>query len=131
MIDFIPVPKGVFADDVVDPEKLAEEFRRLHRVASRPSQHQWTDGAFTAENFLKEGHPCRLLVQKREAHLYQETYDGATGAVNGDDPILNGDVAPPGVPDRRLFQVPYNRGLVPVQNEHATSRVPMRHRYRM
>jgi len=118
MSEFIPAPEGVFPDDVTDAEKLAEDFLRLHRIASHPTQHQWRSGAFTTENLMKEGHPARLMVTKTEAHLYQASYADAVATIDGDNPVLDAitaaaaDVA--AVADPALFTVPYNRGLVPV-----------------
>jgi len=114
MGDPIAAPNGIMPDDIVDPEKVGEEVQGLARVADQTTQYQWTDNAFASENVLEEGGPVAIGSVEQEGHLYQEVFVGGIANPNSHTPVLNEYILPAATPDENLFQVPYNRGLVPV-----------------
>lgn len=102
-------PFGIFGGEVVDPEQLAGEYQRAARKASRTTQHQWARDAMPDRNVLLQGDHVRIHEVEVVAELYRE---GVKLSPVGNDPDLTRAT---GDPD--LFHVPYNRGLVEVDDQ--------------
>lgn len=121
--DFIAAPRGVFPDEIPDPERLFGDFALLTALARSTTQHQWKGDssgaarAFGNVNFMKEGPlgPVKVRAVKSEAHLWQATYDPGVLSMVLDPPNLRSVDVGGGTPDPNLWQVSYNRGLEPVE----------------
>ena len=93
-------PFGVFGGEVVDPQKLAEEWREAARVAGKQTRWQWKDDCFSdQENF-------KLLKS-------DESFAAATIGIGADTKSSYSSPAKLQDPSAstNMWLVPYNRGL--------------------
>lgn len=120
MSNFLPSLLGLFPDEPVDPTVIGEDLSKLSALAGHTTQHQWAQDAFTDEEVLKEGHPVRIREAKTTANLYQAVYNSSAATINGEDPKIRPHAADLSggtfTVDPNLYQVPYNRGLQPVDD---------------
>tara|TARA_R110000824_G_scaffold199734_6_gene383716 strand:+ start:8460 stop:9230 length:771 start_codon:yes stop_codon:yes gene_type:complete len=97
-------PFGVSDGEVVDPDKLAEEFREASRIAGNQTHWQWKKGCFT-------GKP-ELLEQGTAVSALYVGVGAKTQSTNAVKMSLT-DTATPSVHEN-MWKVPYNRSLAEV-----------------
>ena len=90
-------PFGVMNEDVVGPEKLAEEFREAQRVASNCTQYQFNENVFHHEDLERDSHVKIMSAGKTIQ-------------------IGIADASAPDLVDLSMFEIPYNRGLGPISD---------------
>lgn len=94
------LPNGIFNGDLPDPEKTAQEFREV--LSTLPtSQYQWQKESLSA--LLLD--PENLMQRGKEVVCAYGISDSAWFLFPGD-----------GGEDPNLYQVPFNCGLVPIEN---------------
>ena len=94
-------PNGVMSGEVIDPDKLAQEFIKAANLADQTNQWSWNEGALDSVSDLRGNDTCRI----------EQAFVACTVGVSG--------TAPPVLPytggyDTNLWQVPYKRGLLPI-----------------
>lgn len=94
-------PNGVMPGEVIDPDKLAQEFVKAANLADQTNQWSWNEGALNALTDLDGGDTVRT-----EQSFVSCSYGVAL-------------FVPPVLPftagyDVNLWQVPYKRGLLPI-----------------
>jgi hypothetical protein len=91
-------PKGEFARDLADPDRLTDEFRQASRIIEQTSQYQFHGGTFPSPAHLDPGATVRLRTNSKFV-LVNVT-----------------DTRPPQLVDSSLssadlFHIPYNQGF--------------------
>lgn len=102
----LPLPRGVFSSEVVDPDRLADEFLHFGQAARATTQWQWARNAFNGDSddqaLLARGGPVREVSVASEARL---------GTASGIDPTFA---------DAALYHIPYARGFQTISVAGAT-----------
>lgn len=96
-------PDGVRNGEVVDPEKLANEFIRAANVAGQTDQWNWLNDGLAALTYLRGQDVCRV-VQSPASILCD------LQSVQGSEPKLPDDAGA----DANIWKLPFKRGLLPV-----------------
>jgi len=96
-------PEGVRNDEVVDPEKLADEFIRAANVAGQTDQWNWHIDALPLLSYIAGKDACSV-VQSAGAVLCD------LQSVQGSEPKLPDDAGA----DANIWKLPFKRGLLPV-----------------
>ena len=93
------LPNGVMSVDIVDPDRITEEYQRANQIAQATSQQQWKEDAVTALTLLMGG----------GEHI---TFHGVSTAANTGWTDVAGHVLPDtGGASPNLWKVPYNQGF--------------------
>lgn len=101
----IYAPFGVFDGEVIDPAVLAREFQEASKCAASTDQWNWERDTFDRED-LEEGHLVALGICETECILDFE------------DQVRRQQFT-----DLGLWEIPYNRGFVPVGTGNAATGV--------
>ena len=96
-------PDGVRNDEVVDPEKLADEFIRAANVAGQTDQWNWNLDALAALAYINGKDACSVVQSPGRTLCDLQSVQGAY-------PILP-DAAGA---DANIWKLPFKRGLLPV-----------------
>jgi len=104
-------PFGVKSGDVVDPDVLGNEFQEASRVTNETTWWQWADAAFTDTEVLAEGasDDAVVAVERTGVNVLMQTNLAV-------EPILIPDLLSGDLPDEDFFQIPYQRGLVEIDD---------------
>ena len=94
-------PFGVFPGEVLDPAKIAGEFRESARVGGDTGAQNWTRDAFTLDLFSSD---CVQMHSKETDSFINILVAGATRPVLPDDAGADND----------QWKIPYNQGYIPV-----------------
>jgi len=92
-------PKGVFNGEVVDPDKLSNDFIEASRVISNTSHYQWAENTFDQRVNFESGSHINIINKTVAARLQ---------LTNTQDPILGRSA---GVIDPNLWSMDIDRGL--------------------
>lgn len=109
-------PNGVMDGEVVDPDRLAQEFIKAANLADQTNQWSWNAAALNALTDLV-GRDCCRSEQKFIACDLQSS----------NDPAINPSLAPI-LPyaagyDTNIWQIPFKRGLLPIGDNTPNGRL--------
>ena len=109
-------PNGVMSGEIVDPDRLAQEFIRAANLADQTNQWSWNADALNALTDLV-GRDCCRVEQKFVACDLQSSNDAATNPT--EQPILPYATGY----DTNIWQIPYKRGLLPIGDDTPNGRL--------
>jgi hypothetical protein len=93
-------PNGVMPGEVVDPDKLAQEFLEAASLAGQTGQWQWKEDILT-RTLLRGVDVCRVEQTQINCDLQ---------SVQGAEPILPDDAGA----DANIWKIPFKRGFQPI-----------------
>ena len=104
-------PFGVFDNEVIDPDKLAEEYQEAARVAGDTTQYQWRNRAFPDFSNIAVDAAATVMTTQVNAILGMRGASHPSGTDRPRDPVLQTQTVGSGrTASATLFQIPYNRG---------------------
>jgi len=92
-------PKGVFNGEVVDPDRLGQDFIEANRIVSDTSHYQWAQDTFTQRPKLEAGTHVNIISNGVQAPLK---------LTNTQRPVLGRTATPTST---NLWQIKIDRGL--------------------
>ena len=92
-------PRGVFNGDVVDPDRLAQDFVEPNRIIGNTSHYQWAQDTFDQRAKLESGSHVNIINKTVAARLQ---------ITSSQDPIVGRGG---GTPSTNLFALQQDKGL--------------------
>lgn len=112
----IYLPKGLKNGEVVDPDKMAQDFIEANKVAQETTQYQWRKDEFST--FIDKFDTSLCKVEYASTVCKLHVTRGNEPALFGTSttiPTHTGGTVTPTV-DANLFLVPFNKGYFPVDD---------------
>jgi hypothetical protein len=95
-------PKGVKNGEVVDPDRLSQDFIEASRISGETSHYQWAQDTFDQRVKLEAGTHVNIINNRKHARLQISQVA---------DPIVGRGV---GTTDVNLWQIPLDRGMLEI-----------------